>query len=281
MSSDHSKSRNSYKHITSPRSVSNSRPTSAQSNQTTNSKNSWISVSKTRKAIKEHSIDKTLKKIDQIFEKDLSFIQQLENKPHERRQQKRQAAELLNKRWNDQVYTPTQQSIQRQMDKNGNKYSQKLQEQYALYLNHNNLSDGNVFLDVFKEEANHTKARESATIAELNGIDYQPPRCKEIQNEILKPKKVHIVDPLKKQLKSNYAKEVEAESQKYNDACTSVESSKSIINQGSSKFWSKLRKESSHIESPESQRRRIRIRIEDQNRRSQITWSSGDIAIGR
>lgn len=259
MSSDNSK-RNSYKHITSPRSVSNSRPTSAQSNQTTGSKTSWISISKTRKAMKEHSIDKTLKKIDQIFEKDLSFIQQLENKPLERRQQKRQAAELLNKRWNDQVYTPTQQSIQSQMDKNGNEYSQKLQQQYALYLNHNNLSDGNVFLDVFDE---------ASTNSEL--IDYQPLRCKQIQGQILKPKQVVIVDPLKKQLKSAYAKEVEAESQKN----STLKETTSIINKGSSKFWSKLRKESSHIESPESQRRRIRIRIEDENRKSQITWSSG------
>jgi hypothetical protein len=219
-----------------------SRPNSA------NSKDSWLSVKKTNATLKRHSFDKTLKKIDQTLEKDSAFIAALEKKPEERAESRRQAAELLNKRWNDEVYLPTQMSIHKIMDQNSAEYSKKLQHQYAEYLNHNNISDGNVFLDVFDES---------------NSMDYQPLKCKEMEAEILHPKPVELKDPLKRQFQSRHAKE-------YYRSVT--QPTLANTNKNNIRFWTKLAKESSHIESPESQRRRIRIKISDVNRKSQIQW---------
>lgn len=226
----------------SPRSIKSSRPNSADSKQ------SWLSLKKTKNIFKAHNIDKTLKKIDQTFEKESAFIQQLEAKPQERAICRRQAAELLNKQWNDQVYIPTQTSIQKTMDGNSATYSTKLQEQYAHYLNHNNISDGAVYLDVFDENSG-------------DAGDYQPLRLKKIQAEILKPEKVKCNNPLKSQYRSNYAKEINKDS----DFNQSKRPSKNNIN-----FWKTL-KDHTHIESPERQRSRMRVKISDTNRKSFIT----------
>lgn len=229
----------------SPRSVKSSRPNSA------NSRDSWLSIKKTNHTFKRGSLkDKTLTRIDAVFEKDLAFITQLEKKPEERDIKKRQAAELLNKRWNDEVYIPTQNSIHKTMDENSQTYSKLLQQQYSHYLNHNNISDGNVFLDVFDEKS---------------GFEYQPLKCREIQTEILKPEAVDLKDPLKRQHKSHHAAE-------YHRSVTAPVMDNTEKN--NVKFWHKIKKESSHIESPESQRRRMRIKISDVNRKSQIQWWS-------
>lgn len=240
-------SKNNSNAAGSPRSFRSSRLNSA------NSKDSWLSIKKTNNTFKTHSIDKTLKKIDQTFEKDSVFIQQLEQKPHERDVCRKQAAELLNKRWNDEVYIPTQTSIQKTMDSNSDRYSDKLQQQYAHYLNHNNISDGNVFLDVFDENS-------------VDNMDYQPLKCQSIQANILKPTAVDIKDPLKIQYKSRYAKALDV-----NKSTSEYSIGK---NTNTTKFWSKLVKESSHIENAENVRRRKRIKISDFNRQSQLHWGS-------
>lgn len=76
----------------------NSRPGSADS------RNSWLNMSRSTKTFKEHSIDKSVKRIDAIIEKDTCFIQSLEQKVVDREIARKQASELLNKRWNDSVY---------------------------------------------------------------------------------------------------------------------------------------------------------------------------------
>lgn len=227
----------------SPRSVKSSRPNSADS------RSSWLSVKMTNKTFKNHSIDKTLKKIDATFEKDSAFIQQLEKKPQEQDIRRRQAAELLNKRWNDEVYIPTQTSIHKAMDANSDAYSNKLQEQYAHYLNHNNLSDGAVYLDVFDENSS-------------NSNDYQPLKLKRIQADILTPEPVALLDPLKKQFQSNHAMKIMQHKHK----------SKYSMDKNNINFWTTLVKGSTHIESPERQMSRMRVKISDANRQSTISW---------
>jgi len=218
-----------------------------------NSNSSWISVKKTNTTFKNHSTDKTLKKIDQTLDKEITFIRELEQKPYERDIKRKQAAELLNKRWNDEVYIPTQTSIQKTMDSNGENYSDQLQDQYAHYLNHSNISDGNVFLDVFDESQQSS-----------NNNEYQPLKCQKIQAKILKPTAVDIKDPLKRQYKSQYARINDRSASDYSIA----------KNKSTTMFWSRLVKESSHIENPENVRRRRRIKISDVNRKSQLNWGS-------
>lgn len=77
---------------------SHSRPGSAES------RNSWLNMTRSAKTFKEHSVDKSVKRIDAIIEKDTSFIQSLEQKVIDREIAKKQASELLNKRWNDNIY---------------------------------------------------------------------------------------------------------------------------------------------------------------------------------
>jgi len=215
-----------------------SRPGSADSRQ------SWLNMSRSTKTFKEHSIDKSVKRIDAIIEKDTSFIQSLEQKVSDREIARKQASELLNKRWNDNVYSPIMSSIHCAMDKTSDKYSDQVQEQYAHYLNHNNQSDGHVFLDVFNEE-----------VRKNSHGDYQPLQLKNIQKDLIKPEKVDIShDPLKPQA-SELSKEVSS-------------------GKGSRRAFNKMAEDSNYnIESPERLRSRRRIKIDDRNRKSQISWS--------
>lgn len=230
-----------------------------------NSRDSWISLKKTNHTFKSHSNDKTLKNIDKLHEAEMAFIQQLEQKPHERDVCKRQAAELLNKRWNDEVYIPTQTSIQKTMDRNSDRYSEKLQEQYAHYLNHNNVSEGNVFLDIFDERrGGGEEAQAQHAPVEHSHYLYQPLQCKQIQTDILKPERCEIKDPLKVQYKSRFAKTLDKSASEYSVG----------QHRNTTQFWSKLVKESGHIENAENARRRKRIKISDINRQSQIHWGS-------
>lgn len=216
----------------------NSRPGSADS------RNSWLNMSRSTKTFKEHSIDKSVKRIDAIIEKDTCFIQSLEQKVVDREIARKQASELLNKRWNDSVYTPIMSSIHTAMDKTSDKYSDQVQEQYAHYLNHNNQSDGHVFLDVFNEE-----------VRKNSHGDYQPLQLKNIQKDLIKPEKVDISeDPLKPQ-ESELSREVKS-------------------GKGLRRAFNKMAEDSNYnIESPERLRSRRRIKIEDRNRKSQISWS--------
>jgi len=201
-------------------------------------------MSRSTKTFKEHSIDKSVKRIDAIIEKDTCFIQSLEQKVVDREIARKQASELLNKRWNDNVYTPIMSSIHTAMDKTSDKYSDQVQEQYAHYLNHNNQSDGHVFLDVFNEE-----------VRKNSHGDYQPLQLKNIQKDLIKPEKVDISqDPLKPQ-ESELSREVKS-------------------GKGSRRAFNKMAEDSNYnIESPERLRSRRRIKIEDRNRKSQISWS--------
>jgi len=215
-----------------------SRPGSADS------RSSWLNMSRSTKTFKEHSIDKSVKRIDAIIEKDTSFIQSLEQKVSDREVARKQASELLNKRWNDNVYSPIMSSIHSAMDKTSDIYSDQVQEQYAHYLNHNNQSDGHVFLDVFNEE-----------VRKNSHGDYQPLQLKNIQKDLIRPEKVDISqDPLKPQ-ESELSKEVNSD-------------------KGSRRAFNKMAEDSNYnIESPERLRSRRRIKIDDRNRKSQISWS--------
>ena len=158
---------------------------------------------------------------------------------------RKQASELLNKRWNDSVYTPIMSSIHEAMDKTSDEYSNQVQQQYAHYLNHNNQSDGAVFLDVFNEE-----------VRKNSHGDYQPLQLKSIQKNLIKPRNVDISqDPLKPEASRLSKEKVD---------------NKGIVKRD----FSKMAEDSNYnIESPERLRSRRRIKIEDRNRKSQISWS--------
>jgi len=237
----HASSNNSQQSYKSNKS---SRPGSADSRPGSKAdRTSWLSLSNCTKVGTQHSIDKSIKHIDAALGKDTSFIQQLEQKIIDREVSRRQASELLNKRWNDSVYIPIMDSIHEAMDSSCEQFSDQLQEQYAHYLNHNNQSDGAVFLDVFNEQG----------IAQCVG-DYQPLRLKAIQANMIKPKKVNILDdPLK------------PEQSKLRQGKTGEPQNVS--------FWDKMVEGSYNIESPDRERSRRRIKIEDINRKSQINWS--------
>lgn len=206
-------------------------------------------------------MDHTVKSIDAKLEKDAAFILQLEQKLVDREVARRQASELLNKRWNDHVYEPIMSSIHKAMDDESDNFSSQLQRQYAHYLNHNNQSDGAVFLDVFNEHS-------------YNDGDYQPLKLKEIQKTLIKPQKVSIRDdPLKEDAStSRMDKEVPTNPDSTcNSRVARLDAQLKPPNDGCS-FWDKIVESSYNIESPERMRSRQRIKIEDINRRSQINW---------
>jgi len=202
-----------------------------------------------------------VKNIDAKLEKETSFIQQLEQKLVDREVARRQASELLNKRWNDNVYEPIMSSIHEAMDEKSDQFSSELQRQYAHYLDHNNQSDGAVFLDVFNEHS-------------YNEADYQPLRLKEIQKKLIKPKKVTIKsDPLKEDASTSRMnkRSISNLDSTCNTRVARLGTEVANPNSGGS-FWDKIVESSDNIESPERMRSRQRIKVEDINRRSQINW---------
>lgn len=218
-------------------------------------------MSKSTKTFTQHSVDKSVKKIDACIEKDTGFIQQLEQKLIDREVARRQASELLNKRWNDNVYIPIMSSIHEAMDYGSDGFSDELQEQYAHYLNHNNQSDGAVFLDVFNEHS-------------YSDGDYQPLKLKQIQTELIKPHKVNIQnDPLREDASTSRANKTMPTNTAESTCNSRVARLCSDPNlEGTGSFWDKIVESSYNIESPERMRSRRRIKIEDINRRSQINW---------
>lgn len=220
-------------------------------------------MSKTSKTFTQHSVDNSVKTIDATIKKDTGFIQQLEQKLIDREVARRQASELLNKRWNDNVYTPIMSSIHDAMDHGSDRYSAQLQRQYAHYLNHNNQSDGAVFLDVFNEHS-------------YSDGDYQPLRLKEIQTKLIKPHKVNIAeDPLEEDAStSRMNKTVPTNTDSTcNTRVAKLDAEVNPPGTSTGSFWDKIVESSYNIESPERMRSRQRVKIEDINRRSQINWA--------
>lgn len=201
-------------------------------------------MTRSTKAFTQHSSDKSVKRIDACLEKDTSFIQQLEQKIIDREVSRRQASELLNKRWNDNVYIPIMSSIHKAMDEGSPQFNKQRQRQYAHYLNHNNRSEGAVFLDVFNEHS-------------LSEGDYQPLKLKKIQTEMIKPEKVTIEnDPLEQTQQNQQGKRLNS-------------------SETTGKFWDKIVEAgyNNNIESPERLRSQRRIKVDDNNRKSHIIWS--------
>jgi len=214
-----------------------SRPGSAES------RSSWLNMSKSTRAFTNSCERRSMKRMDACLDKDTGFIQQLEQKIVEREVSRRQASELLNKRWNDNVYNPIMSSIHAAMDQGGSKLNKQLQQQYAHYLNHNNRLDGNVFLDVFNEHS-------------LSEGDYQPLKLKNMQMELIKPEKVMIGDdPLIQD--SSKREKISLDGQ----------------SESTSSFWDKMVDAGNNIEAPERIRSQRRIKVDDTNRKSQINWS--------
>jgi len=202
-----------------------------------------------------------VKNIDAKLEKETTFIQQLEQKLVDREIARRQASELLNKRWNDNVYEPIMSSIHEAMDKESDNFSSQLQRQYAHYLDHNNQSDGAVFLDVFNEHS-------------YSVGDYQPLKLKEIQKKLIKPQKVTIRDdPLKEDASTSRMNKTIPTNidSTCNTRVARLDAEIAVPGSGGS-FWDKIVESSDNIESPERMRSRQRIKIDDINRRSQINW---------
>ena len=113
-----------------------SRPASSKSKKSSRpstGRSSWLDVETSSNAFKLYSVDQSIKKLDANIEKESEFIKELEEKIINRDELKKLSSELLNKRWNDNVYFPIMNSIHETVDKNCNTYSKKLQQQYAHY----------------------------------------------------------------------------------------------------------------------------------------------------
>lgn len=226
----------------------------------TRSRNDWLSPATTSRVLTTHTAH-SLSANDAKIQNEISFIQGLEQKLVDREIARRQSSELLNKRWNDNVYEPIMSSIHDAMDNGSDEFSAELQRQYAHYLDHNNQSDGAVFLDVFNEHS-------------YSDGDYQPLKLKEMQTTLITPQKVNIYDdPLKEDASTSRMNKTVPPNADSTCNTRVARLNANAKNGTSGSFWDKIVESAYNIESPERMRSRQRIKIEDINRRSQINWS--------